>query len=61
MTREKKDDMEKDKDKVDKTGMPKDSIRDRLLRLGFKVSASTGRGVVIGTGGPVEKKDDQPK
>jgi hypothetical protein len=58
--------MEKDKDKVDrdkvdKTGMPKESMRDRLLRLGFKVSAPTGRGVVIGTGGPVEKKDDQPK
>jgi hypothetical protein len=40
---------------------PKESMRGRLLRAGLKVSAPTGRGVVIGTGGPVEKKDDQPK
>jgi hypothetical protein len=41
--------------------MPKEALRDRLLHLGFKVSAPTGRGAVMGTGGPVEKKDDQPK
>ena len=52
--------MEKDKDKA---APPKQeqSIAEHLISLGAEELKPSGKGFVIGTGGPVEKKDDEAK
>ena len=51
------------KDKVDEPTPPKQeqSLVDYMVSLGMKKVTRPGRGVVIGTGGPVKKKEDEAK
>jgi hypothetical protein len=52
--------VEKEKDKAD-APKQKQSLADYWVSLGMKDVTRPGRGVVIGTGRPVEKKDDEAK